>query len=421
MNVRLIFVESADRDDRQHRARCARRRGRRSGIRTRGRRTASAGWSAWSSSSAFSGAPCAAASPSVPARTLARHRPLCAPHPRDRWGVHVVRTSRAVAHRRHPRCDLGGVVRGPARLLTPLSYLADSVSSSVAPRQVANPREGPDVAAFKAGLRWLIIVHAAMLAPLIVWARADRRPVLGHAVLGIARGPSSARAVCLLARRESPDLEYGHLPRSRCSADTDRAGRIGDQRGGEHALLPRYRRHRRSDRNRGGLRFYVPAHFRICRRELQLPLSDRWRPPCSVPSWRRGRWPPCCSPWGRARSLGQWLLGGAAGLAAYAAALLVSGELSDDRDPAHPSPQRETAGGRRPRRQPRSIATASHAPERSAIRRVSDAPSEPLRIRGSDTDPSSARSTPGPPSGPNESRRLGRPSPRARSNRRSGS
>ncbi len=71
-----------------------------------------------------------------------------------------------------------GVYSAPSRLLTPLGGVGQAVANSVAPRQTTDGA-GPRVDAFTAAVRWLVILHAALVAPLVVWASPIVRLLLG--------------------------------------------------------------------------------------------------------------------------------------------------------------------------------------------------------------------------------------------------
>jgi O-antigen/teichoic acid export membrane protein len=71
-----------------------------------------------------------------------------------------------------------GVFEAPMRLMTFLSYAGQAVSAGVGPR-LARGSEGPNVAAFRTAIRYLIVLQGALVAPVIVWTQ----PIV-HVVLG---------------------------------------------------------------------------------------------------------------------------------------------------------------------------------------------------------------------------------------------
>lgn len=221
-----------------------------------------------------------------------------------------------------------GLFAAPTRLITPLGYLGDSVASSVAPRQAANAREGQNVAAFNASLRWLIIVHAAMLAPLIVWSEpivdlllgrqfsesADVLRVLAPYVLLRGVSPLISKTVNYVGqagRRIPIVLAALAISVAVNLALLESLGVVAAAIGTVVAYC-----------------VYVPAHLQICRKALHVPLRPLVRTvvrallaatAMAAVLWLVGT---------GTLSAAQWLLGGAAAVAAYAAALVLSGEVS---------------------------------------------------------------------------------------------
>lgn len=72
-----------------------------------------------------------------------------------------------------------GIFQAPNRLLVVLGYPGVSLSHGVAPRMARSEGHEPDVRTFANGLRLLVIFHALILAPLIVWAEPIVDLVLG--------------------------------------------------------------------------------------------------------------------------------------------------------------------------------------------------------------------------------------------------
>jgi O-antigen/teichoic acid export membrane protein len=79
-----------------------------------------------------------------------------------------------------------GVFGAALRMTFPLSYLGQAVGNSVAPRQVSLGGKDGDHAALRTGLRWLVVVQAMLLAPLVVWAEPIVRLLLGPGFSGSA-------------------------------------------------------------------------------------------------------------------------------------------------------------------------------------------------------------------------------------------
>ena len=79
-----------------------------------------------------------------------------------------------------------GFFQAPSRLLVVVQYPAIALSQGVAPRMARSEGHEPDVPTFAAGLRFLVLWHALMVVPLLVWAH----PIV-HLVLGPDYAPSA--------------------------------------------------------------------------------------------------------------------------------------------------------------------------------------------------------------------------------------
>jgi len=72
-----------------------------------------------------------------------------------------------------------GLYAAPLRLAPFLHYPGYSIAAAVAPRLARNPDEPPNVEALAGSLRYLVILQAAIVAPIIVWAEPITTLVLG--------------------------------------------------------------------------------------------------------------------------------------------------------------------------------------------------------------------------------------------------
>lgn len=63
-----------------------------------------------------------------------------------------------------------GLFQAPVRIVALLHYPGFAVANGVTPRLARTPDHEPDVDAFVAALRWMIIFQAALTAPVVVWA-----------------------------------------------------------------------------------------------------------------------------------------------------------------------------------------------------------------------------------------------------------
>jgi O-antigen/teichoic acid export membrane protein len=221
-----------------------------------------------------------------------------------------------------------GLFAAPLRLAVPLRYLGQSLAHSVAPRQARGVGDARGVQAFQRSLRWLIIYQAALLAPLVVWADPIVRLLFGPdygdsadvlrvlALYMFIDGPSplisttvnylgqAARRIpiVVVALAVNVAIDFALIPQ---------IGVVGAAIGTTVAYW-----------------LYVPAHLRICRRELGPEL----RPPATTLT----RALAAAALMGsvlfavgtESLSPEEWLLGGAGAVLAYCSALVLTGEIS---------------------------------------------------------------------------------------------
>lgn len=79
-----------------------------------------------------------------------------------------------------------GIYEAPLRLVNFLGYAGQAMAFGVAPRLARAGTTRPNVESFERGLRLLVIVQAALLAPLLVWAGPIVEVVLGSEYAGSA-------------------------------------------------------------------------------------------------------------------------------------------------------------------------------------------------------------------------------------------
>jgi O-antigen/teichoic acid export membrane protein len=72
-----------------------------------------------------------------------------------------------------------GVFQAPARLIVFLQYPGIAVANAVTPRLARREGHAPDVASFSAALRYIIVFQALLMAPVLVWAEPITRLLLG--------------------------------------------------------------------------------------------------------------------------------------------------------------------------------------------------------------------------------------------------
>jgi O-antigen/teichoic acid export membrane protein len=165
-----------------------------------------------------------------------------------------------------------GLFAAALRLTSLLHYPGLAISNSVSPRVVRTARHEPDRRSFQVALRWLIVLQVAIVVPLLVWATPIVNLLLGSEyeesalVLQVLApfiflqgiGPLVSVSVNYLgeARRRIPIAVAAVVVN--CAIDLALIPRIGIVAGaiGTSAAYA----------------IYVPAHYLICRRALDLPL-----------------------------------------------------------------------------------------------------------------------------------------------------
>ncbi len=220
-----------------------------------------------------------------------------------------------------------GIFQAPARLITFLHYPGLALSAAVSPR-LARGVEGPNVQAFQAGIRYLMILQGLLVVPTVVWAAPITDLVLGSEfaesaevmralapltfLFGIAPIVSVAVNYLGEARRRIPIAIAALIVNFVVSfVLLKEIGVVGGAIGADAAYL-----------------IYVPAHFWICQRMIGLQVR-----PVLVTLARTlvaaGAMALAMLAFGyNELSLLDWFAGGAAGVVAYCVALLLTGEVS---------------------------------------------------------------------------------------------
>ena len=208
--------------------------------------------------------------------------------------------------------------QAPSRLTTLLAYPGLALSAGVSPR-LSFGGDGPDVRSLERSLRYLFIVQAALIPPIVVWARPLTDLLLGASSADSAGRPASARPLRLRLRLRAAAFGGCQLPRRGAAASTDcdrcrgsatsiidlilvpRSGRSAPP--SARTSPTRLRRLRTSGCLRGSCRCVCPTSVR------RSSLRDR-----------RGdsRWPPCSAPWDLwTCRLAAWIVGAVSGAARF--------------------------------------------------------------------------------------------------------
>jgi O-antigen/teichoic acid export membrane protein len=221
-----------------------------------------------------------------------------------------------------------GTYQAPIRLVTVLHYPGLAASLSIAPRMAAGEHGAPDSGAFRAGLRWLIVLQGVLVAPLLVWARpivalllgpgygasADVLRALTPFVILSGLAPLVSTAVNYLgqARRRVPiAIATVAISIAANLVLIPRAGVVGAAVGADVAYA-----------------VYVPAHLWICARLLNLPLRPLLGSLLRSLLAAGAMALVLVAAGTTSLSLLEWVSGTLGGVLAYVAVLLISGEIS---------------------------------------------------------------------------------------------
>jgi O-antigen/teichoic acid export membrane protein len=165
-----------------------------------------------------------------------------------------------------------GLFQAPLRLATFLHYGGVAGGSAVAPRLARTPDSAPDSTAFLQALRWLLLIQAALIAPVLVWAS----PLL-HLGLGSGYGESAdvlrALTPYIFLSGIAPLVSLGvnYLGEAPVRIPIAVAA-IGANLLIDVILIPRIGIIAGAIGSDVGYAIYVPAHLWICRRSLKVGL-----------------------------------------------------------------------------------------------------------------------------------------------------
>jgi O-antigen/teichoic acid export membrane protein len=224
-----------------------------------------------------------------------------------------------------------GLFQAPLRLATFLHYGGVAGGSAVAPRLARARDRAPDTESFVHAMRWLLLLQAAMMAPVVLWAPALLNLVLGESYGGSAEVLQALAPYIFLsgiAPLVSLGVNYlGEAPlRIPIAVAAIAANLLIDV-----ILIPRIGIVAGAIGSDVGYAIYVPAHLWICRDRLGIKL----RPLAGV----LARALLAAIAMGlilalvgtsATLSVGQWVLGALLGPLAFVAVLMVTGELSKD-------------------------------------------------------------------------------------------
>jgi O-antigen/teichoic acid export membrane protein len=221
-----------------------------------------------------------------------------------------------------------GVYSAPLLLSVPLRYVGQAVANSVAPRQAGGGSEPGSVEAFRTSLRWLVVYQALLLAPLIVWADPIVDLLFGGEYEEAA-DVLRALAIYIFLAGPSPLISttvnyLGHAARRIPIVLLA----LGLNVAVDLALIPRIGVVGAAIGSSVAYALYVPAHLRICRRELGFPLRPLVFTLIRALAAAGVMALVLVAVGTESLSFAEWILGGAAGTLAFCAALVLTGEIS---------------------------------------------------------------------------------------------
>jgi O-antigen/teichoic acid export membrane protein len=166
-----------------------------------------------------------------------------------------------------------GLFGAPIRLLTVFGYPSMAAASGVAPRLARHEQHPPNVAAFRAAIRFLIIFQLVLVAPAVVWAEPIVDLVLGdgyQASAQVLRGLAPFLAMTGLVPLLSVAVNYLGEARRRVWLAI---GTLALNAAIDAVLLPRIGIVAAAIGTDAAVVLYLAGHLQICRSEIELPLA----------------------------------------------------------------------------------------------------------------------------------------------------
>lgn len=220
-----------------------------------------------------------------------------------------------------------GLFEAPMRLVTFLQYGGLAAAAALAPRLARTADEEPDVKTFALGLRWVILVQALLLAPLVVWSEPIVQIALGSSYAESAEVLRALVPFVFLAG-VGPAIVIGV---NYLGEGTKRipiaVGAIGINVVFDLIFIPKIGIVAGAIGSAIAFAFYVPAHLLICKRTVELPIKPIALSVVRALSAATLAGVVLMSFGTSELSLGDWLIAPPLALATYAAALLVVNEL----------------------------------------------------------------------------------------------
>lgn len=221
-----------------------------------------------------------------------------------------------------------GTFHAPLRLIALPLYVGLAVASGVAPRLARHATERPNVQAFLLALRLLIVFQAAVTAVLLVWAEPVIDLLLGsdyRESADVLRALAPFVFLAGLAPLVSLAATYLGAARSRIPIAI---AALLVNAGLDVVLIPKYGVAGAGVATSVGFAIYVPAHFWVCRRHVDVPLRPIFATLArSVLAGAALAGALFVAGTSELSALG-WVLGAVGGSLAFAAVLVVTRELT---------------------------------------------------------------------------------------------
>ena len=221
-----------------------------------------------------------------------------------------------------------GLFSAPLRLMAFLAQPGTALAGAVAPRLAREGDREPDVRPFTAALRWMVIVQALAIAPIVVWAQPIVAVLLGPDFSG-ATEVVRALAPAIFLAGISPILSVGVNYLGAAGRRIPIVfGALAINAAIDLALLRQIGVVAAAIGTGVAYFVYVVGHFQICRRMIDIPLR-----PLLVTFARSmaaaGAMALVLFLVGtRDLSIGQWITGALGGSLCAFAVLLATGEVS---------------------------------------------------------------------------------------------
>jgi O-antigen/teichoic acid export membrane protein len=223
-----------------------------------------------------------------------------------------------------------GLFNAPLRLITFLQYPGIAISNSVSPAMARVHDREPNSAAFVRSIRYLVVLQAIIVAPIIVWAQPIVDLLLGADYRDSANALRALTPyIFLSALAPVVSIAANFLGEARARVPITVATLVINLVLGI-LLIPPFEMVGAAAAMDISFALYVPAHFWICRRRIEFPLrpivATVVRSVCAGAAMAG-----VLLAFGRDDlSFVDWVAGGTLGTLAFAGVLVATGEL----DPA---------------------------------------------------------------------------------------